>query len=320
MLRRTVARANSATRQVRRSLSMLIVGLLLGAMLIFVLVGYSLWKSAGNREKLTSTAGRGCELPKYPTPKCTGVPTGTALQTVNGDVTVKTAGTQIVGKRITGSVNIQANDVVIKNSEIIGSVVNWDNGGSWSFTIMDSTVGSDRGCPGDYTNFAIGTDNYVARRVLVRGFPDAFRIGGPENVTIEDSYATVCSASSADHSDGIQAYGAGGARNIIRHNVLDQRPVTNGAATSPIFLPGGQNRASASFVVEDNIAAGGGWSIRIGQSAPVVTGNKVATNSWEYGPFDVDCKVMRNWANNTVVEYDFESGVVLREVSSATCG
>jgi hypothetical protein len=241
------------------------------------------------------------------------VPAGTALQTVNGDMTVKTAGTQIVGKRITGSLNIQANNVVIKNSEIVGTVVNWDNGGSWSFTIEDSTVGAKDGCPGDYTDFAVGEDNYVARRVLVRGFPDGFRIGGPKGVTIEDSYVTLCSSSPSDHSDGVQAYGASGP-NVIRHNVIDQRPAAE-TATAPIFLPGGSdNVASASFVVTDNVVAGGGYSIRISQDAPKVTGNKVETGSWAYGPMDVACDVIGEWRENSVVNFDFAAGTISKEV------
>ena len=260
-----------------------------------------------------TASASGCELPRYPTPKCTGVPARTALKTIKGDVTVKTAGTQIVGKRITGSLNIQANNVVIKNSEIIGTVINWDNGGGWSFTIEDSTVGAKDGCSGDYTGFAIGEDNYVARRVLVRGFPDGFRIGGPKDVTIEDSHVTLCVADPSDHSDGIQAYGAGG-RNVIRHNVLDQRPAAK-TATAPIFLPGGSdNRASASFVVTDNVVAGGTYSIRITHNAPKVTGNKVQAGSWAYGPMEVKCGVIGEWRENAVVNFDFDSGTISNEV------
>jgi Domain of unknown function (DUF4082) len=261
-----------------------------------------------------SGAGGGCELPRYPTPKCTGVPAGTALQTVNGNMTVKTDGTQIVGKRITGSLNIQANNVVIKNSEIVGAVVNWDNGGSWKFTIEDSTVGAKDGCPGDYTSFAVGEDNYLARRVLVRGFPDGFRIGGPKGVTIEDSYVTLCSSSPSDHSDGVQAYGAAGP-SVIRHNVIDQRPASE-TWTAPIFLPGGSdNRASASFVVTDNVVAGGTYSIRITQDAPKVTGNKILAGSWDYGPVDVSCGVIGEWRENAVVNFDFAAGTITKEVA-----
>jgi hypothetical protein len=228
-------------------------------------------------------------------------------------MTVKTDGAQIVGKRITGSLNIQANNVVIKNSEIIGAVVNWDNGGSWKFTIEDSTVGAKDGCPGDYTSFAVGEDNYVARRVLIRGFPDGFRIGGPKGVTIEDSYVTLCSSSPSDHSDGVQAYGAGGP-SVIRHNVIDQRPASK-TWTAPIFLPGGSdNRASASFVVTDNVVAGGTYSIRISQDAPKVNGNKILADSWDYGPVDVSCGVIGEWRENAVVNFDFAAGTITKEV------
>jgi hypothetical protein len=310
--------ANRTTRRAQLRLAQLLVG----CCLIFIQVLISACSSSGSSPVAPTAlssgsspppSGDGCELPKYPTPKCTGVPSGTALKTIKGDVTVKTRGEKIVGKRITGSLNIQADDVVIRNSEIIGAVVNWDNGGSWKFTIEDSTVGAKDGCPGDYTNFAVGEDNYVARRVLVRGFPDGFRIGGPKGVTIEDSYVILCSSDPSDHSDGIQAYGAGGP-SVIRHNVLDQRPAAK-TATAPIFLPGGSdNRASASFVVTDNVVAGGGYSIRISQDAPKVTGNKVQAGSWEYGPMDVTCDVIGEWRGNSVVNFDFASGTITKEV------
>lgn len=259
-------------------------------------------------------------MPLYPTPSCTGVPLGTVLTTITGTQTITTDGTQIVGKRILGNVEVRANNVVIRNSEITGTVVNWNGAGGYKFLIEDSTVGAATGCKGAYSDFAIGVDNYTARRVLVRGFPDGFRLGGPKGAVIQDSYVTVCSEDPADHSDGVQAYGAGGL-NVVQHTVFDQTPVTNGAETSPIFIAGPESTLpGVSFIIKDNVAAGGGYSVRIENNAPEVTGNKAVAGTWGYGAFDVRCSQIGKWEDNGVVTFDFATGAVLQQLStSAVC-
>lgn len=267
-----------------------------------------------------------CPLPKYPSDACTGVPAGTALTTINGDYTAK-AGEVITGKRITGSVFIGGSGVVIRNSEIYGKIDN--NHGSNTlrntFTVEDSTIGP-AAC-GSISDGVIGVANYTAKRVRIKNQPDGFRIAGP-NVLIEDSYVTVCSKNPDDHSDGIQAYGAANSANIvIRHNVIDQRSVTNGAATAPIFLPtDGDRQGNDGMVVTvaDNIFAGGGYPVRIGGSGPMtayVTGNKVVNNTWEYGPVDVTCDKIKTWSGNAVITYDWTAGTIASQVRALTdCG
>jgi hypothetical protein len=226
----------------------------------------------------------------------------------------------IDGMRITGGVDIRANDVVIKNSEIHGNVVNDSTGTRYHFTIQDSTVAPPSGCSG-WGNGAIGVSNYIARRVRIGGFPDGFRIAG-SNVLIEDSFVTLCSANPDDHSDGIQAYGAAGGTNIvIRHNTIDQRPVTNGAATAPIFVPNDgdrQGNQNVTVSIVDNLLAGGGYSLRVfGDlpfSAPAVTGNKVVDGTWAYGPVDVTCSSIGTWGGNAVVTYDWTGGRITGQV------
>lgn len=264
--------------------------------------------------------GSACPLPSYPTAACTGVPSGVQLTTHNGDLTITQAGQVIDGLRITGEVNIRAHDVVIRNSEIRGRVINESNGTRYRFTIEDSTVGPTSGCS-SWGNGAVGISDYTARRVRISGFPDGFRVAG-SNILIEDSLVTVCSANPADHSDGIQAYGAEGGTNIvIRHNVIDQRSVTNGAATSPIFIPNDgerQGNQNLSVRVTDNVLAGGGYSLRVyGElpfSAPAVTGNKIVDGTWEYAPLDVTCSKIGDWSGNATVTYDWTTGKVLSQV------
>jgi hypothetical protein len=66
--------------------------------------------------------------------------------------------------------------------------------------------------------------------------------------------------------------------------------------------------------VTDNVVAGGGYSIRISQHAPKVTGNKVEAGSWTYGPMDVACDVIGEWRENSVVTFDFAAGAITKEV------
>src|SRR6185312_7570768 len=53
----------------------------------------------------------------YPTPSTTGVPSGTTL-TASGPITVTTPGTVIDGKDVTGGIDVQADDVTIRNSRV----------------------------------------------------------------------------------------------------------------------------------------------------------------------------------------------------------
>jgi hypothetical protein len=273
-----------------------------------------------------ATGATTCPLPKYPSDSCTGVPAGTALTTITGDYTAK-AGEVIAGKRITGSVIIGGNGVVIRNSEILGKVDNnaGSNSSRPSFTIEDSTLGP-ASC-GSISDGVIGVANYTAKRVRIKNQPDGFRIAG-SNVLIEDSYVTVCSKNPDDHSDGIQVYGAANATNIvIRHNTIDQRSVTNGAATAPIFIPTDADRQGNNGVtvtVADNVVAGGGYPLRIYGSLPLtayVTGNKVVNNTWAYGPVDVTCDKIKSWSGNAVITYDWAAGTLLGQVRALTdCG
>jgi hypothetical protein len=248
------------------------------------------------------------------------VPAGTSLTTHNGDLVVTTAGQVVDGLRVTGAVDIRAHDVTIRNSEIRGRVGNDFGGTRYRFTIEDSTVAPASGCS-SWGNGAVGVSDYTARRVRIAGFPDGFRVAG-SHIHIEDSFVTLCSANPSDHSDGIQAYGAANATDIVlRHNTVDQRPVTNGAATSPIFVPNDgerQGNQNLSITVVDNVLAGGGYSFRLfGNlpfSAPTVTGNKIVDGTWEYGPVDLACDRIGTWSGNATVTYDWTSGQVTRQV------
>ncbi len=208
----------------------------------------------------------------YPNASNTGVPSGTNLTQISGDYTAS-PGQVIDGKRITGGLNITGNGVVIKNSEIYGTVSN--GSGHYSFTISDSTVGAPSGgCNG---NVAIQFDKYTATRVKVRNFGDAFRgssNSGVSDILIQDSYALLCS-NPGDHSDGYQGYLAGSNVRLI-HNTIDQRLAPD--ATAPLF----NADASKAVYADNNLLAGGSFTIRVyddtNQHSTIVN-NKVVKDS-----------------------------------------
>jgi hypothetical protein len=222
-----------------------------------------------------------CPLPKYPSPACTGVPTGTSLTAVNGDLEIRTAGQVISGRKVTGSVVVLASNVVIKNSEIHGEI---KNPSGQHFTLEDSTVGPPSGCS---SAAAVGDENYSARRVRIRNFGDGFRVSG-NNILIEDSFLSLCS-NPGDHGDGIQGYFAGTGV-TIRHNTIDQRNAVD--FTAPIFFADHSKAAT----IKDNLVMGGVWSLyityqtdeEIPDTGPwVITGNRIVENTGFYGDINL---------------------------------
>jgi hypothetical protein len=244
----------------------------------------------------TPTGSTTCPLPKYPTPSCTGVPTGVSLAAVNGDMTATSDSQVIDGKKITGALYVNARNVVVKNSEIHGRI--WIQTGS--LTIQDSTVGPPSGC---LTVEALAYENYTATRVEFRNVGDGPRVSG-DNVTVQDSYIHLCSQP-GDHSDGIQGYG-GGSNVLIKHNTIDQRDAKD--VTSPIFFADG----SKSATVQNNLLAGGGYTIRIHDDHTpdigpwVITGNRIVQNAWVYGVVNntaTNCSTT-TWTDNRLVNID----------------
>ncbi len=261
-------------------------------------------------------------VPDYPTKTTTGVPAGTTLTNYSGSNVITTANTLIENKKVNGNLDIRAAGVVIKNSEISGIVINDNISTHHAFTIQNSTVGPASGCS-TWGNGAIGIENYTAKNVLVRGFGDGFRIAG-SNILIQDSYVDLCTVDPNAHSDGIQAYGAANGTNIvIDHNVIDQRNVMDGTATSPIFIPNdttSQGNQNITVTVTNNVLAGGGFSLRVfgdlPWSSPSISNNKIVDGSWVYGPTDVTCARIAVWKGNIVAKYDFAKGKITEQVRS----
>jgi Right handed beta helix region len=142
-----------------------------------------------------------------PGPGNTGVPAGTVLTVMNGDLTITKAGAVYSGLDIHGFVKVEAPNVTIKNSIIRGGVapadiglVNDTDNSATNFLIEDSEL-----VPMDPSVQIDGIKgwNYTALRLDIHGTTDGAKMYGP-NATIEDSYihGLVTYAHDPDHGGG----------------------------------------------------------------------------------------------------------------------
>jgi hypothetical protein len=277
----------------------------------------------GKRRTATFTVVRSAAAPRaFPTAATVGVPAGwTPAHTTNGDLTITRPGTVLEGELVTGSILVRARDVTIRSSRVYGRIDNqaFDGGGNGidygGLLIEDTDVGPPTGV-GDVPNGAIGVSGYTARRVRIHNMPEGFRVAkfgndavpaADETVDIEDSLVQI-ERGQCSHNDGLQGFGEP-ARTIIRHNTIDTRAAGTDCTTAAIFVGNGN---PTLVTVQDNLLLGGGYTMRLGPSGTYdhVTGNRIADDSWGFGPVTVaSCSRVAEWADNTVVRIDADYGV-----------
>ena len=179
----------------------------------------------------------------YPHPGNTGVPAGTVL-TSQGGVTISTAGTVLDGRLVNGSITVNAANVTIRNSKIVGRV---QMGSVGSLTIQDTMID----CVTN-TGTGLAGRNFTALRLHVLNCENAFDVNG--NNLIQDTYITGVREVAGGHGDGIQNYTPSGSSNIvIRHNTFDLvNPITSSIITWP---------AVGGLVVEFNFLMSGAYSL-----------------------------------------------------------
>ncbi len=147
----------------------------------------------------------------FPNAQNTGVPAGTVLTNYTGPCIITTAGTIIDSKTVNCGLDIRAQNVIIRNSQINGRVYLDDTRcGTASFTITDSNVYVD-----DIGTRALMYCSYVAERVNLSG-------GGSmatcRHCTIKDSYlhSPLEDPTGKAHNSTVRI----GEHAIIEHNTL----------------------------------------------------------------------------------------------------
>jgi hypothetical protein len=182
----------------------------------------------------------------YPTTTTTGVPAGTALAVVTGDVTVTTSGAVIQGEEIHGCVTVRAANVIIRNSRIIGPCFyGVDTDPATGTTTIDRV---EINCVNGQGT-GVNGPRFAAHAVYIHDCENGLEIDANSSVT--DSVISAREGTSSAHADGIQSQG--GNNVVIRHNtLLEVNPVTSAIITNPTLNNG--------WLVEQNFMGGGAYT------------------------------------------------------------
>ncbi len=185
----------------------------------------------------------------YPDATNTGVPSGTTL-TASGTIDVTVDGTIIENLDITGRIQVDANNVTIRNCRITsGDYYPLLNNGT-NLLVEDCEIAGTSTA----VTCCIGFTNYTARRCNLHGSADGLK--ADSTVVIEDCYIHDLATDATTHNDGTQT--TGGSDVTIRHNTYQLGGVSGINSCLQIGNEGGTN---SNWVIEDNLFDGGGWTI-----------------------------------------------------------
>ena len=203
----------------------------------------------------------------WPGPATTGYPDGQVFsKTVNGQLTVTVDGTVIDGYRVTGGIQVRAQNVVIRNSWVSLSaggangsgVVNINPGYSATIdrSLLDGT-NSTHSCIWHEgksmvatANECIGVNDGIFSWATQQGVD-----GTGDNFRIENNWLHAFTTQAANgHIDGYQTEGA--KHGVIRHNTIDVSQDQD--STIAIW---NSRKSADDIVVDNNLLAGGGFAV-----------------------------------------------------------
>lgn len=220
----------------------------------------------------------------FPAASNTGVPAGVSLASYTGPMTITQPGTVIDAKLIRGTLVIQASNVTITRSKIIGNIDS-DSGGV-SVTIVDSEVdGGTSQAP------AIGYDYITMVRVNVHGSRVSVLCGSNCQITDSWLHDQYIAPGSDWHVNGYVSNG--GSNVVLRHNTLAcdvTETSIGGGCTGPAASFG--DFAPLSDIVYDNnlfVATPGGYCLSAGHNPTKPYGNNptgivITNNIFQHGP------------------------------------
>lgn len=215
----------------------------------------------------------------WPDATNTGVPPGTTLTVINGDMNITTPNTVVDAKDIRGCVSVNAPGVIIKRSKIrCSSFVTVTNNSASIYhggytgaglLIEDSEI-TCFDSNGNATNgTAIGDNNFTVRRLNIHGCENGFDVD--LNADIEDSYIHDLFQSAVAHTDGLQS--ADGTNVTINHNTMygdtPGCPNTDGSGCSGTSAININNcdpaqrtcPTTSNTTVSNNLIAGGAYTL-----------------------------------------------------------
>ena len=194
----------------------------------------------------------------WPGPDNTGVPPGTSLRPLNGQLTFAKAGEVVEDKDITGCITVTASNVTLRRFRIRGCAREPVIGVGYGLSgirIEDCEIDGGNLNP---NGSAVGYDGYAIRRC------DIHRVGSglhmTNNVVIEENWVHDLHEGEDSHNDAVITNG--GSRFVVRRNTLENRHTQ----TAVIALYG-DLAPVVDAVVEDNLLVGGGYTV-YGGSVP----------------------------------------------------
>ncbi len=239
-----------------------------------------------------------------PTATNTGVPAGTVL-TNSGAITVTTAGTVIDGQNVTGGINVNANNVTIKNSKINVT-------GYYGIQVADNVTGTKVINSEIYTTgggyIGIAAGNTTVCGSYIHGFENGMTVGG--GMMIQANYIDkLVSNQSGPHYDGIEIYGGGSPTQLWGNNIM----MTDGSGgwlgeTGAINLTAYQGNID-NVEMNGNWLGGGSYTLYVDeQNGSNATNVKITNNIWygsppnghaQYGPALIrDQTSVTTWSGN----------------------
>lgn len=233
----------------------------------------------------------------WPTADTTGVPAGTALTTVNGDLTVDADNATVDARDVQGSVIVNGANVTITRTRIHGVVFNRGGG---TLRVTDSEVTANPGESTSVGNFPPITGQYALLRVHVHRWQDGPRTD-QGTVSIRDSLVDELAFAAGEHPDAVQQFCIGcTVHATVVHNTLSgcaAKPATD-LGNSALFWSDHPGPGS-TLDFGGNLVSCGQFTIRVNDTGSGIAGNSagvvvdvhdnvVVRGSYAFGPAECD--------------------------------
>ncbi|HEY7068982.1 MAG TPA: hypothetical protein VH479_02660 [Acidimicrobiales bacterium] len=253
---------------------------------------------------------------QFPNPFNTGTPAGwSPAQVRTTNLRVTTPGAVIQDIRFDNAdLEIAAPNVTVRRVQVRGGVIcngsadgecgGVPNGAGNGLVVEDTTIEPPPGQAQDNRDhWRVGPGGYTLRRVEIVNASDGIRVGGKSfgmgPVRVENTFISVRAPVPCGdwHGDGIQGFD-GPALTVVQVTV-DMQVSPGCGGTAPFFYPRNQGNTSADVTGLLIAGPNGNYSFRDGMPGRVV-GLHIETGSWSFGPIDVRCSVISEWAAGIV--------------------
>lgn len=224
----------------------------------------------------------------FPDETNTGVQPGVRLERMHGEVTLDRDGQVFENKLVTGTLVVDAKNVTIRNVKLIATdsyyaikaFAHGTAAGRVKNLVLDHV---EIDLNGNLGSHGIAFDNYTMRHAYIHNGADCAAL--EDNVVIEDSFCTLGPDANNDgwaegdkwcstpfHLDGFQS--DGGTDLVLRHNT-----VRNPCGQDSAILMSTNTAPISNVVIDDNLLAGGGYTVYCGTTGGGVAAHEQFTNN-----------------------------------------